>query len=75
MKLNFTSIIVNIHYPLIEVLISEKLNLLSFLKSITVIIGANVANTNDQNSNAVDIQIGNISVGNNPPIKMLLSKV
>ena len=66
---------VNTHYPLIKVLILEKLKLLFFLKIITVIMGANVAKTNDQNNNAVDIQIGNASAGNNPPIKILLSKV
>jgi hypothetical protein len=37
-------------------------------------MGANVAKTNDQNNSAVDIQIGNNSAGNNPPIKILLSK-
>jgi hypothetical protein len=40
-----------------------------------VITGVNVAKINDQNNNAVDIQIGNDSVGKNPPIKILLSKV
>ena len=38
-------------------------------------MGVNVAKINDQNNNAVDIQIGNASAGNNPPIKILLSKV
>ena len=38
-------------------------------------MGVNVAKINDQNNNAVDIQIGNTSAGNNLPIKILLSKV
>ena len=58
-----------------EVLTLEKLKLPFFLKSITVSMGVNVAKINDQNNNAVDIQIGNASAENNPPIKILLSKV
>ena len=38
-------------------------------------MGVNVAKINDQKSNVVDIQIGNASTGNKPPIKILLSKV
>ena len=70
---NFDEIDRSINF--IKVFILEKLKLLFFLKIITVITGVNVAKINDQNNNAVDIQIGNVSVGKNPPIKILLSKV
>ena len=51
----------NSHYFVINVLILEKSNLLSFLKINNVTIGVNVAKIKDQNNSAVDIQIGKVS--------------